>query len=375
MYLLLALFSMNFMLLDKYLIMLMFLQQCVRKKILTCDHKIYLLGAFAAIYTVVLYVFSGKIHVGAVMLPVAYLVGYNWEIEEEDPGKTVKTVLICASLGMCVHVVLNFLWEMIQNRGIVFGARHRDIWSGAVSGATGQMVNLTMCTSVLTFAVMKRGKYLWLLGLLGIGLIYGAIVGSRTAVMMTLVSALAGMLILFGSFRSPNVRKAMVGYAVIVGVLVLVFVNGWFGVSEIVEKSYLLTRIREIIAENQSIFSTSRWDLKGEYLRNAVYWPWGGGKLRQMAGGNYAHDLLLDAFSDGGIFAVGLLAVYLIGWLWDTLAFIRRDGSLEIKVLCFPYLVVMILQMMLEPVIAGAPVLLLNMALVHGVMKQAAGGD
>ena len=87
-------------------------------------------------------------------------------------------------------------------------------------------------------------------------------------------------------------------------------------------------------------------------------------------GGDYAHDLILDTLNEGGIFSSVLLVAYLIMWIKSIVKFIRRSDSLDIKVLFIPFLTVSLIQMTLEPILDGAPVFMMCLVLLDGVITN-----
>ena len=143
-----------------------------------------------------------------------------------------------------------------------------------------------------------------------------------------------------------------------------------FGISSILDKSYLFTRFDNSLSDKNGFFSTERWEIKAGYIRNAFQYPWGGGKIRHLMGGDYAHDLILDTLSEGGIFSSVLLVAYLIMWIKSIVKFIRRSNSLDIKVLFIPFLTVSLIQMTLEPILDGAPVFMMCLVLLDGVITN-----
>ena len=369
-YLLLLLFSMNFMLCGKYFLSAIFVGQCIKNKRIRIDAKFCVISAFALVYAIVVFATANKVSIDVLFLPVAYVFGLNMKAISDDKYKLPSAVFICLALGMCSHVFLNCVAEIIKNGGFNYGAVHYDFWSGQVSSSTGQMINFTFAAALLTYSVMKRGKNLFMLLLIVPCLIYGAIVGSRTAIMVSVISLAVGIIVLAVNAKSRRARVALIFVLLLVFMVYIVIKYDIFGISSILNKSYLFTRFDNSLSDKNGFFSTERWEIKAGYIRNAFQYPWGGGKIRHLMGGDYAHDLILDTLNEGGIFSSVLLVAYLIMWIKSIVKFIRRSNSLDIKVLFIPFLTVSLIQMTLEPILDGAPVFMMCLVLLDGVITN-----
>ena len=52
------------------------------------------------------------------------------------------------------------------------------------------------------------------------------------------------------------------------------------------------------------------------------------------------------------------------------ISFIKKSQSLDVKVLFTPFLVVVLVQMMLEPILEGAPVFMLSLVMLDGLITN-----
>ena len=369
-YLALLLFSMNFMLCGRYILLVAFVGLCIHKGKIRIDAKCCVLAAFSLIYSIVVFVTSGAAHIDVMILPFAYLFGMNLSMGCEDKNKFVSNIFVCLAIGMCFHVFLNCASEIVQNGGFDYGAVHYDFWSGSVSSSTGQMINYSFAAALLTFIVMKRGKYLSILLLIIPCLVYGAIVGSRATIIISVVSVIVGILILALNAKTKKARISLTLVIILLTIILLAIQYNVFGLSEIISNSYLFRRIDSSSPNSEGFFATERWQIKIEYLKNIIKYPWGGGNIRQAVGGIYAHDLLLDTLSEGGVFAFAMLMAYLVLWVKSTIKFVRGSNSLACRVLLIPYTVVAAIQMFLEPILEGAPIFMLSVVLLDGVVTN-----
>ena len=237
-YLALLLFSMNFMLCGRYILLVAFAGQCIHKGKIRIDAKCCVLAAFSLIYSIVVFVTSGDAHIDVMILPFAYLFGMNLSMGCEDKNKFVSNIFVCLAIGMCFHVFLNCASEIVQNGGFDYGAVHYDFWSGSVSSSTGQMINYSFAAALLTFIVMKRGKYLSILLLIIPCLVYGAIVGSRATIIISVVSVIVGILILALNAKTKKARISLTLVIILLTIILLAIQYNVFGLSEIISNSY-----------------------------------------------------------------------------------------------------------------------------------------
>ena len=103
-YLALLLFSMNFMLCGRYILLVAFVGLCIHKGKIRIDAKCCVLAAFSLIYSIVVFVTSGDAHIDVMILPFAYLFGMNLSMGCEDKNKFVSNIFVCLAIGMCFHV-------------------------------------------------------------------------------------------------------------------------------------------------------------------------------------------------------------------------------------------------------------------------------
>ena len=113
-YFILILFSVNFLLCEEYILVALFTYQCMKTKKIKIDTKFFVLVLFSVVYLIVLLLTANRFNVQIAILPVAYLLGYNLNIDKKEPRTLACSVLVCLSLGMCLHIFLNFCAEIIK---------------------------------------------------------------------------------------------------------------------------------------------------------------------------------------------------------------------------------------------------------------------
>ena len=149
--------------------------------------------------------------------------------------------------------------------------------------------------------------------------------------------------------------------------IVLAIRFNWFGIGDYVFDSNLFERFTEETTINSS---SGRTDFKLEYLKYILIYPFGGGKIYNEVG-RYAHDLLLDLYSDAGIIAAIIILVILLISLKNTFkVFKNKNISTDMKMLVFCVYIVIYIQFFLEPIMAGMPWLLALFLFYNGMISR-----
>ena len=295
--------------------------------------------------------------------PLIYIIGYNIYSKEDSDNK-FQNIMIFVGLGSFLHYILNMFINTEAE-----GRNTKDIWSADVLSATGQAA--LCCIAIGIFGALlysKRKpiyKILAIAGLISI-LVYNLVLAGRTSVALMLIVLVAG----FGYYSVLNKTRRLktilpICFAVFFIVLAIRF--NWFGIGDYVFESNLFERFTEETTINSS---SGRTDFKLEYLKYILIYPFGGGKIYNEVG-RYAHDLLLDLYSDAGIIAAIIILVILLISLKNTFkVFKNKNISTDMKMLVFCVYIVIYIQFFLEPIMAGMPWLLALFLFYNGMISR-----
>lgn len=341
----------------------------MRKRI-NISFDTFLLLGFAAVYMMSEYFSSGTFTLRIILIPIAFIAGFN--IKNRICEKDILSFYAILAAGMTSHIILSFASEIIKNRGIYFSSMHSDIWSSSITSTTGMMVNFTLFIPLLMYCFIARKKAWTAFATALICLIYGVIVGSRTCIALTLAALIVCVTVAL-IFGSGERRSLLIFIAVLAGAAFVIYLMYSFniaGVKDLWNRSYLSARFASNSANNESIFSTGRWDIKAKYISNMFDYPWGGGKLRTEVCVSYAHDIWLDTWSYGGAISFVILIVYIARILMRLASLFRHTEDASVKVFTACYAVVMMIQLMIEPIIQGAPVFFISVAFIDGIISN-----
>ena len=296
------------------------------------------------------------------MYPLTYIIGYNI-CSKEDSENKFQNIMIFVGLGSFFHYVLNMFINTEAE-----GRNTKDIWSANVVSATCQAALCCIAIGIFGAVLYSKRKPIYkilaIAGLISI-LVYNLVLAGRTSVALMLIVLVAG----FGYYSVLNKIRRLktilpIFFAAFFIVLAIRF--NWFGIGDYVFESNLFERFTEETINS----SSGRTDFKLEYLKYILIYPFGGGKIYNEVG-RYAHDLLLDLYSDAGTIAAIIILVILLISLKNTFkVFKNKNISTDMKMLVFCVYIVIYIQFFLEPIMAGMPWLLALFLFYNGMISR-----
>ena len=297
------------------------------------------------------------------MYPLTYIIGYNICSKEDNENK-FQNIMIFVGLGSFLHYILNMFINTEAE-----GRNTNDIWSADIVSATCQAALCCIAIGIFGAVLYSKRKPIYkilaIAGLISI-LVYNLVLAGRTSVALMLIVLVAG----FGYYSVLNKTrrlKTILPICFVAFFIVLAIRFNWFGIGDYVFDSNLFERFTEETTINSS---SGRTDFKLEYLNYILIYPFGGGKIYNEVG-RYAHDLLLDLYSDAGIIAAIIILVILLISLKNTFkVFKNKNISTDMKMLVFCIYIVIYIQFFLEPIMAGMPWLLALFLFYNGMISR-----
>ena len=328
---------------------------------------------FACLFFVFVFSWSGAFStIKIFVVPLIWLVGYN--MSEARSMRDIFRVITILAFAMAFHALLNYFYNI--RIGTIFSTgRSDDIWSGELSGATGQAMNYAMFTSIsfwLIFTQPKRRLRFVSAAVLLCGILHMIQMGNRTSLLLVGISAGLNLLIIFTKRRNARQSGIMlVLLMAVIAVCVVLYMRDAWGLRSYIEGSYLFYRIDRYRKSFFAIIENSRFSHKGEYIRQMPGYLWGGTKLRNEVVGTYAHDLWLDIFDEAGILTLTALLAYTIG-AFGRIWKVRKvfDVSEGEATCLISYAVILLAQFFVEPIWQGAPMLFCSFVLVDGMFAR-----
>lgn len=303
-------------------------------------------------------------------MPMCYIIGYNFILRNDATLKSNERVdrnivlpIVSIALGATMHYLLNYILNVgnTNRNGL-------DIWSGKVMAATGQamlaVLGVGIFVAVLFSDYTLKTKLCAIVGLVLI-LMYNFILAGRTLpLLIFIVAAVCFLYKMKHSNMEHKIRIVCIVFGVIV-LFALAFFRNWFGIQDMILNSNLVNRFEE-----NDITDTSRWERKQLYLRNLLMYPFGGNGLYDLVGG-YAHDLILDAYSDAGIITVIFLMVFMVMSIARTIQFVLRAGvGYSAKLIVISVNIVILICFFFEPIFQGMPWLFSTYCFIQGIIVK-----
>ena len=141
---------------------------------------------------------------------------------------------------------------------------------------------------------------------------------------------------------------------------VLCYVNDWFGIKTFLLKSALFERMGE------EGIKTTRTDIAQEFIARMCQYPFGGNFIRKEIG-KYAHNILLELYDLYGVIPFVITSVFYLQGIKNVFYMAKKGVYKSVNFLLIGLYLSIMIQMFLEPVIEGFPILYYVFLFIHGI--------
>lgn len=141
---------------------------------------------------------------------------------------------------------------------------------------------------------------------------------------------------------------------------VLCYINDWFGIKTFLLKSALFERMGE------EGIKTTRIDIAQEFIARMWQYPFGGSFGRKEIG-KYAHNILLEIYDLYGIVPFIVTSIFYIQAIKNIFYIAKKGIYRSVNFLLIGLYLSSMIQMFLEPVIEGFPILFYVFLFIHGI--------
>lgn len=305
--------------------------------------------------------------------PMCVIVGYNLvsSNKADIAQKQVNFITIALASGACCHYFLN----MLKNIGETGGRNTIDIWTNTVIAATGQAALACMMIAVTAAFLFSRStikvRLCMFTILLGI-IYYNLTLAGRTLFVLLAVAfviAFVAKIVMLHNFVK-RIRLIVAAGAVLLVTIAIVSTNT-FGVKDTIIQSNFYNRFFQKNAA-EDISEDSRFERKIQFIERLDEHLWGGNNIKAEIG--FAHDIILDTYDEAGVFAMLFILIFLVDMIRKGYVLCRArkvDEQTKIMILCLMSVVMM--EFMIEPILAGMPWLLANCCVIYGAYSRLAG--
>lgn len=367
----------NIMLLGVYILLIASIVFYLRKTKVPYNNGVLSLLLFSLFYFLIV-IFHGEPVVSALKIfvcPLIWLMSFS--MAKNKDMTQIKRLFIALSFGMAIHGVINFLYNSFLGTNLQTGLSY-DFWSQAYSPSTGQAVNFTLIVALSFWIIFlqKESKTLSIAGVvvIAIAAIYDISIGGRTFLLLIAISlALSIIMYIAYTFSDASYRHRVIplifGIALIIVLGVVLYQRDAFGIRSAYERSYLYVRLTYHNAGD--LRGNDRIDKKLDYITNASKYLFGGNYLSKVERFGYAHELWLDIYDDAGIIPYILIVIYTF---ISGHHFLKAANSPDVdhnwRIALITFLVVIMLQFFVEPILSGSPMLLYSYIIMDGALAR-----
>lgn len=361
-YFLIVLGCMNFMGRGSIVFLLLCLYELFRRKgYVAIDRNAIAIGAFSlcVVFAAARY-YSYFECIKAVNYLLMYILGYDSFRRSTDKQKCVEGITLAMCVGYGLELILMYLYN--YNREQVSERSMYSIWTGEPIKVTllGLLVSVIIGYSFFSIFYGRKKEKVVVVLLLAIGLLISFDTATRTPfALFAVVYAIMFMVHLF-SKRGVRAFRVLALALLVCLIALLLYSVDVLGIKSALEESLMLQRFME-----QGLKS-SRMDLLVEHYELMLDHIWGGGLISEEVG-EVAHNYLQQGHDLYGIFALIFLLAITAQFLRNMIRLFRKKNKLGIDILLLSLYLALVLQMCLEPVFTGYPILIWNLLMIHGM--------
>lgn len=290
-----------------------------------------------------------------------YLLGYDSLRRAKDKDKCIESTALAICIGFGAELILMYLYN--RGREQISARSMYSIWTEESISVTllGLLVSAVIGFSFYAFFYSKQKLLkIGVAIMLAIGLAISIDTATRTPIILLFVVYAAMFFIQLFNTRGIKAFKSLLLSIVLIGILFAVYQIDIGGIQSILQQTPLFQRLLS------KGLQTSRWEISQKFFSFMLLYPWGGKHIEQTTG-ILAHNYLQECFDLYGVFAFVMLLVITLQFIsiFFKFAFKKRKNGTDMLFLSL-YMSIL-LQMCVEPVFSGYPILIWSLLLIHGM--------
>lgn len=328
------------------------------------EPSFWILGAFGLTYIVFGGISSDAIQNDLILPLVAYVIGWCSVEQISQDSNAAKNSILGITFGFTLHAGMNYFANVgTTNRGLLI-----DFWSGSYWSATGSGFLNTMIFSLLIyFFILEERKWAKISAMILtlVCALYVLMLGNRTQIVILIAVAIGiGTIYLIERGNWDSVARAFIGCCSIIVTFTVCYYFNWFGLSDLIDNSNLMSRFVEAREMNRSNSARITQLIAG--LKNLYQHPFG----RQKAQGYY-HNMWLDISRIAGIIPMIFMLIY-NGITFRNVVSMFRDKQIDIGTRYVMLSVYMgcLLNFFVEPILEGLVRFFLAFCVINGITES-----
>lgn len=319
------------------------------------------------------FAFSYKLGFYSVMgfcMPMSYYIGTNIK----NPSKeNIKKLIYLLAYGMIAHIFLNIVCSyMMLGDKIFLNQGHYDVWTKTKLAATAIAVNYVFLIGCMYYNIFyEKNKKLKTVtcAFFIIAIIYNLFLGRRTPIFILLISFVLSGFVDIVIYRKSK-RLLRIASIVLLSILffsvLLCFAYTYLANQEIKDRIIALVLVKKFINEG---LSSGRLEILIDTIKLMPLHLWGGEEISTIIGIR-PHDLLTDIYNYAGIIPFVIMMICSTYGIITVYKTIKENNDIEFKLLLIPLFTAILLQMMLEPVMTGSSLFLINVIILISSLEK-----
>lgn len=292
---------------------------------------------------------------------LAFFVGYNLVYKSKQKTEGSLKFITSIYIGFLVYLFLTYL----KNSKIGFNKHYRiliEFWNGEPIAVT--LVGL-LCSVIIGYSfygiIIQKSRVIKIISILSLGLVFLINMKTATRTPFILFVCIYSMMGFFYFINAKNKRKIIVLFFIFILTLLFIIFSNTFGIRDYIIESSIFKRI---MLEG---IKTSRNNISDYYLEYFFDYLWGG-KYIYSNYGVLAHNFILEAHDSYGIISTFSLIGIIFCFFINIFKLIKIKSKSMIVYLFISMYVSIFVQMCLEPVFEGYPVLVTCFIFLHGMI-------
>lgn len=293
-------------------------------------------------------------------LPMAYYIGSNLKDKSE---KNIKTLIYLIAIGMQIHVLLNFAYDIYMYRSEFFIHRsHYDFWLKSIVNTPTTAVNYVIPTSMVYYLLAKEKNNTYkfaMLTMYGVMMFYNIFLGRRTPLLMLIVVLFLGFVIDYKKIISyDKIKILMFSFLGLFSIGLIIIHFNIFGIGDIFYSLHIVSKFTEYG------INSGRMGIVLEALSYLPKYPFGGQFISNRIG-IQIHNLWLDIYDFAGVLPFMAIFIYTLYTLFNFIKIVfSKKLSHDYKFLLSLFSICSLIIMCLEPIMTGSSIFFICFVIV-----------
>ncbi len=293
-----------------------------------------------------------------------FLAGYNYYAYFTDKKAFIKNTVFALFMGIGIYQLSIFIYNIINpplTKRMLFNA-----WTGLPISVT--IVGLLSAVAIpysfyALFFKEDLLKKIFAFLIMAIATYFSIKTATRTFILLFSIV----YTIMFILFFIRSSKKVKLNILLVLGLcLALVLFTLIFNPMEIKTKLFNTPLFKRLISSG---FEDTRLKIAKKHFKYMFIYPFGQSKILSAVG-QYAHNFIQDAHDFYGIFSFIFILIVTVFMLKNLVVLTIKNGKDEEDILFIGLYVSLLIQMCLEPIFHGYPLIFTYACLVHGIATR-----